>query len=383
MTERTGGSDVSTTSTEARIEDGVHRLYGDKWFTSAIGSEMALALARTPGEPGLSLYCLETRTAEGAANRIRVHRLKDKLGTRAMPTAELTLEGTPAERVGEAGQGVRTIATMLNITRLYNACCAAASMRRALALAVDYARRRIAFGRRLIDHPLHAATLRALELELRAALVLVFEGAALLGAEETGEAGDEGRALLRLMTPVIKLYTAKQAVAVASEALECFGGAGYIEDTGLPRLLRDAQVLPIWEGTTNVLSLDVLRALAKTHGFDAFCARVDSCVRRSSQSALQPARNSVLAGLERLRSIVARLPDVSDEAAEVGARDLACALARCYAAALLIELATAETSAQDAGDHVAAARQWCARELAPLGEPGAARAVGTFWAPGS
>jgi alkylation response protein AidB-like acyl-CoA dehydrogenase len=361
MTERTGGSDVSGTGTEARVVGGQVRLYGTKWFTSAVTSEMALALARDEGGAGLSLYYVETRDADGALSGIRVHRLKDKLGTRAMPTAELTLDGTPAERVGAPGQGVRTVAAMLNVTRLYNACCAAAAMRRAVALARDYAGRRVAFGRTIAAHPLHAATLAALDTEVRAACLLVFELATLLGAEETGAADAPQRALLRLMTPVAKLYTAKQAVAVTSEALECFGGAGYIEDTDLPRLLRDAQVLPIWEGTTNVLSLDVLRVLAKTDAFDAYATDVERRLRAAPAPHLAPARAAVADALQALREQVARIGDGPDARVEAEARGLAYALARCYAGAALVEMAHACAHNDDARGHAAAALHWCAR----------------------
>jgi alkylation response protein AidB-like acyl-CoA dehydrogenase len=377
MTERTGGSDVSGTTTEARRENGRFHLYGRKWFTSAITSEMALALARIPKDGSLSLFYLETRAADGTPNRLRIDRLKDKLGTRAMPTAELTLDGTPAELVGEAGHGVRTVATMLNVTRAYNACCAVATMRRALALARDYAARRVAFGRPLRDHPLHAATLASLDFELRAGFLLTFELAALLGAEETGEASAEERSLLRLLTPVAKLYTAKQAVAVCSEALECFGGAGYIEDTGLPRLLRDAQVLPIWEGTTNVLSLDVLRVLNNREGnaFAAFVADVQRRLRsHRGPPALQPARATLLDALDRLCAHVSRMPEAAPHLVEAGARRLSYALARCYCAALLIESASARAGAADGPELVEAALGWCAADLAPLHDRPAAAA---------
>lgn len=266
MTERGGGSDVSLSESEAIPEGDGYRLYGVKWFTSATTSPMAMTLARIREgdqlDEKLSLFFVELRDADtGLLRGIRVNRLKDKLGTRALPTAELTLDGAPAQRVAERGRGVATISSILNITRLYNACCAAGYMGHGLRLATDYARKRVAFGRPLIDQPLHRETLADLATEHQAAFQLVFECARLLGREECEEADDEERVLLRLLTPVAKLYTAKQAVAACSEVLECFGGAGYVEDTGLPALLRDAQVLSIWEGTTNVLSLDLLRAM--------------------------------------------------------------------------------------------------------------------------
>ena len=236
MTERTGGSDVGSTSTIARCEEGdTYSLYGSKWFTSATTSQVAMTLARIEGAPagshGLSVFLINLRDSDGTLRNIRVERLKDKLGTRALPTAELTLEGTPAQLVGGAGDGVRKIATLFNVTRVYNAVAAVAGMRRAIALASDYARRRRAFGKPLIEHPLHVETLADMQLELRAAFLLAFRVVELLGKEECGEATDAESRLLRFLIPVVKLYTAKQAIAVASEALEAFGGAGYVEDT--------------------------------------------------------------------------------------------------------------------------------------------------------
>ncbi|MEZ0370366.1 MAG: acyl-CoA dehydrogenase family protein, partial [Candidatus Sericytochromatia bacterium] len=241
------------------------RLYGRKWFTSAATSQMTLTLARPegngPGGKGLALFYLEPRDAGGHLQNIEIMRLKDKLGTRKVPTAELLLHGCPAELVAGQDQGVRNIAPMLNITRTWNSISALGLMRRGLNLAWDYARRRVAFGAALFDKPLHRETLLALEAEFAGAFYLTFEMVDLLGRQEANQLDAAGQALLRLLTPVVKLTTAKQAVRVLSEVLECFGGAGYVEDTGLPQLLRDAQVLPIWEGTTNVLSLETLRAL--------------------------------------------------------------------------------------------------------------------------
>jgi alkylation response protein AidB-like acyl-CoA dehydrogenase len=194
-------------------------------------------------------------------NRIRINRLKDKLGTRMLPTAELELEGSVAQPVAGLTEGVRAISPMLQVTRTWNAICAVGSMRRAIALARDYATRRRAFGAPLIRKPLQLEVLAGLQAQFKAAFPLTFRAVELLGREEAGEATDSDRSHARLLQPVVKLITAKDAVARASEALEAFGGAGYVEDTGLPVLLRDAQVLPIWEGTTNLLALDTLRAI--------------------------------------------------------------------------------------------------------------------------
>ena len=215
------------------------------------------------GGKGLSLFCLELRNPDGSLKNITINRLKDKLGTRALPTAELTLNGTPATLVGGEGDGIKKISALFNITRIWNSCAAVAFMRRGLALARSYAHQRVAFGKKLIDLPLHQQTLAALEAEFQLCFHLCFRVAELLGKEELNQISKEESILLRVLTPLLKLYTAKEAIHSASEVLECFGGAGYVEDTGLPRLLRDSQVLSIWEGTTNVLSLDMLRAHKK------------------------------------------------------------------------------------------------------------------------
>ena len=174
------------------------RLYGTKWFTSATTSQMALTLARPEGNPpggsGLALFYLETRRDDGTPNDLTVNRLKDKLGTRKVPTAELTLDGTPATPVAGLADGVRHIAPMLNVTRTWNALCAVATMRRGLALARDYARRRVAFGAPLAEKPLHADTLAGLQAEYEAAFHLAFLAAELLGRDEAGALGQIGRA---------------------------------------------------------------------------------------------------------------------------------------------------------------------------------------------
>jgi putative acyl-CoA dehydrogenase len=228
---------------------------------------MALTLARTnpneKGNRGLSMFYVELRDANNHLQNIEVHRLKDKLGTKALPTAELSLVGTPARLVGNLGEGIKTIATVLNITRVYNSICALGHMRRGLDLAFDYAQRRQAFGARLIDLPLHRKTLNDLQNEFEKCFAFTFFVVELLGKEEAGSASEVQKKLLRALTPLVKLYTAKKAIQISSEVLEAFGGAGYVEDTGLPYLLRDAQVYAIWEGTTNVLALDFLRVCSK------------------------------------------------------------------------------------------------------------------------
>jgi alkylation response protein AidB-like acyl-CoA dehydrogenase len=367
MTERIGGSDVSRTETVARRDAaGTWRLHGTKWFSSATTADMALALARPEGNPpgshGLALFYVETRSDDGSWNGVLVNRLKDKLGTRKLPTGELTLDGARAEPVAGLDDGVRRIAPMLEVTRTWNAVAAAAGMQRAVALARDYARRRTAFGTALTERPLHAEVLAELEAEREGAFLLAFRAAALLGLAEAGEAGPAERALLRAVTPVAKLTTAKQAVQVASEALECFGGAGYVEDTGLPRLLRDAQVLPIWEGTTSVLSLDLLRALAAEGAGAALAAELSRLAGEARDAALRPAVDAALAAAERARALLDRADARTREA---GARGVALALGRALEVLLLASHAQWCLDRGRGRRAVAAARRLAASGLEP------------------
>jgi alkylation response protein AidB-like acyl-CoA dehydrogenase len=369
MTERTGGSDVGSTSTVARCEEGnTYSLRGSKWFTSATTSQVAMTLARIEGAPavsrGLSVFLIELRDRDGMLRNIRIERLKDKLGTRALPTAELTLEGTPALLVGGAGDGVRKIATLFNVTRVYNAVAAVAGMRRAIALAGDYARRRRAFGKPLIEHPLHVETLADMQLELHAGLFLAFRVVELLGRDESGDATESESRLLRFLIPVAKLYTAKQAIAVASEALEAFGGAGYLEDTGLPRLLRDAQVLSIWEGTTNILSLDALRAMERSDVLAEWASDVRRRLSGIKKAELSSSIERTLNAVQRIEKYTAHAASAGTESQQAGARGFAFAIARTEAAALLIEFANAQADRAA----IASAKRWCARELTPLVE---------------
>ena len=367
MTERTGGSDVGLSETEARpVTDDQFDLYGTKWFTSAATSQMAITLARPSGNPpggkGLALFYLETRDADGRLNGITIDRLKDKLGTRKVPTAELTLDGCRATAVQGTMHGTRHIAPMLNVTRTWNAVAAAWGARRAVALARDYAERRIAFGSELSKKALHVDTLAGLTAESEAVFHLAFRTVELLGKTECGDATPQEQALLRALTPITKLTTGKQAVAIASEALEAFGGAGYIEDTGLPVLLRDAQVLPIWEGTTNVLSLDTLRALR-----DADCgAALASEIRKAASEATATELEACVAQIHRAVESAqtwSLAAAVDPGAAEAGARRYALTLGRTLQLAYLCQHAQWCLDNQQGARAAAAARRFASHRI--------------------
>jgi acyl-CoA dehydrogenase len=368
MTETAGGSDVGGSETVARQDaDGQWRLYGRKWFTSAATAQMALTLARPEGNPaggrGLALFYLETYGEDGRLRGICIDRLKDKLGTRKLATAELTLDGVPAVPVAGTANGIRNVAPMLNVTRTWNAISAVALMRRAVALAEDYARRRTAFGAPLAEQPLHRDTLRGLRAEFEGALHLTFRVVELMGRDEAGELDAGGQALLRVLTPLAKLTTARQAVHVASEAVEAFGGAGYLEDTGLPVLLRDAQVLTIWEGTTNVLSLDVLRALGDAEGAGPVRAEV---ARRASEVRDPGLRRVADAAVAAVDAAGAWRDDAGRrgrEALEAGARRFALTLGRALEAALLASHAQWALEVTGDRDRAAAAHRLAAAGL--------------------
>jgi alkylation response protein AidB-like acyl-CoA dehydrogenase len=381
MTEITGGSDVGTSQTVAVRATGADdewSLQGSKWFTSAINSQMALTLARPEGNPsggrGLALFYVELRDSEGRLRNIQIDRLKDKLGTRKVPTAELTLNGTPARLVMGTTDGVRNITPLLNITRLWNGISAVALMRRSLALASDFARHRIVFGAPLSEKPLHIDTVAGLQAEFEGAFLFAFYLAELTGKSESGEITDEEKLLLRLLTPVMKLTTAKQAVAVSSEIVECFGGAGYVEDTGLPQLLRDAQVLPIWEGTTNVLSLDTLRALRDRAGdradFRSFVVlreEVFRCLSSVRDPRLKQASEIVRFALTHAEEWLHHAE--SRGVLETGARRFALTLGRTMELALLLQHSQWSRDQQQDKQRIAAAIRFASHGVNLITKP--------------
>ncbi|MCF8255916.1 MAG: acyl-CoA dehydrogenase family protein [Flavobacteriales bacterium] len=347
MTERTGGSDVSRSMTIA-VPAGEHfALHGHKWFTSAITANMAFTLASTDqpengGRAPLSLFHLPIRNDDGSLNHIEVEALKDKLGTRALPTAQLKLLGSKARMVGQKGRGVPTIATLFNITRIYNTVSAVSYMRRAFALSAAYGKERSAFGKPVGEHVLYRRTLRELEIAYQSNALLALFLTRLLGKEECNVATAPESALLRLLTPVGKLYTAKQAIASASEHIEMFGGLGYLEDSGIPVMLRDAQTLSIWEGTTNVLSLDMLRAMAKENGLEGF--RDFAEPRLQEQHGATPEQWRIIQGrYTTLMTFLGKLATPMEK--EASARDMA-----FYIAELTIALLWAEFIASNRKD---------------------------------
>jgi acyl-CoA dehydrogenase len=269
LTERIGGSDVGANETVARRDaSGTWRLTGQKWFCSNVDAEAVLVTARPEGAEagtrGLRTFLMLPRGNAG----VTIERLKEKLGVRSMPTGEVTLSDAPAEEIGD----FRPMAEMMNLSRLYNAVATCAVIGRAIHEARWYAERRQAFGKAVVELPLAEETLLDLEAEHLGALLMTFEAVDALRRADAGD--DEAARLLRVLTPVAKAVTGKLAVPCVSEAMELVGGNGYIEEWPMARLLRDAQVLPIWEGTTNIIILDALRVTRKERGHELLLARI-------------------------------------------------------------------------------------------------------------
>ncbi|MEU2507558.1 acyl-CoA dehydrogenase family protein [Streptomyces sp. NPDC007863] len=274
MTEKQGGSDVrANTTTATELPDGTWRLRGHKWFTSAPMNDLFLVLAQAPG--GLSCFLVPRVLPDGSRNTFRIQRLKDKLGNRSNASSEPEFDDTVAWLVGTEGKGVRTIIDMVTMTRLDCVLGSAAGIRGALAQAAHHARHRSAFGATLIDQPLMRNVLGDLALESEAATTL---GLRLAGAADRARLGDEReRAFLRLATAVGKYWVCKRQPAAVAEALECLGGNGYDEASGMPRMYREAPLNSIWEGSGNVSALDLLRALAREpEALDAFRTEVEA-----------------------------------------------------------------------------------------------------------
>ncbi len=267
MTEKQGGSDVRTNTTVAVPDGDGYRLTGHKWFCSAPMSDVFLVLAQAPG--GLTCFVVPRVLPDGNRNDFQIQRLKDKLGNRSNASSEIEFENTYAQRLGDEGRGVRTIVEMVSATRLDTVLGSTALMRKALSEAMWHAEHREAFGARLIDQPLMRNVLADLALEVEAATWL---GLRLAHAVDAAEAGSsEQAALRRIALPMSKYYVCKRTPGMTFEAMECLGGVGYVEETGMPRLYREAPVNSIWEGSGNVNALDLLRAIARNpESLDAY-----------------------------------------------------------------------------------------------------------------
>ena len=318
MTEKQGGSDVRANTTQAvPAGPGEYLLTGHKWFTSAPMGDLFMVLAQAPG--GLSCFLLPRVRPDGTRNGMHLQRLKDKLGNRSNASAEVEYDEALAWLVGEEGRGVRTIIEMVNVTRLDCVLGTATGMRTGLTMAAHHAAHRLAFGRNLAGQPLMAAVLADLAIESEATTLAAFR---LAGATDRAVRGDaQEAAFRRLALAATKYWVCKRAPAHAAEALECLGGNGYVEESGMPRLYREAPLASIWEGSGNVAALDALRALTRQpESAEAFFAELD-----------------LAAGADaRLDQAVTRLRKEVGDPSEARARQLAEAMALVLQGALLV-----------------------------------------------
>ncbi|MFE3100985.1 acyl-CoA dehydrogenase family protein [Nocardia tengchongensis] len=259
MTEKQGGSDVrANTTTATPLPDGTYRIVGHKWFTSHPMGDMFLTLAQAPG--GLSCFMLPRVLPDGTRNALRIQRLKDKLGNKSNASSELEYENAIGWLVGAEGAGVKTIIEMVNMTRLDCVIGSATGMRAGVVFATHHARHREVFGKKLVDQPAMRNVLADLVIESDAATTVMMR---LAGATDRADSDPAEAALRRIALAVTKYWVCKRAPAHAAEALECFGGNGYAEESGMPRLYREAPLMSIWEGSGNVAALDALRAMGR------------------------------------------------------------------------------------------------------------------------
>jgi alkylation response protein AidB-like acyl-CoA dehydrogenase len=286
MTEKEGGSDVGTLTTVA-VQDGDHwRLTGEKWFCSNADAKIVMLLARPQGAgigtKGVGLFLMPRFLDDGSPNHYRIVRLKDKLGTRSMASGEIKLEGAIAYAVGRLDRGFVQMAEMVNSSRLSNGVKSTALMRRAWHDAMTVANNRVVFGKRIADLPLARRQLMKITLATEQALSLSFQTADALDRAEAGS--QDAAALLRILTPTLKFRATRDARQVTGDAMEMRGGIGYIEEFVTPRLLRDAHLGSIWEGTSNIVALDAMTRAIGRHGAESALAadwhsRLDDCTR--------------------------------------------------------------------------------------------------------
>ena len=367
VTEKQGGSDVGATRTTARRTNEGVALNGLKWFASNVDGGLALTLARpedaADGGAGLGLYLVPARAPDGAPNRYRIRRLKDKLGTRGLATGEIELEDAHAFEVAPPPDGLKTMMAALGYSRIHNAMASAGIQRRAFAEALAHAAAREAFGHRLTAYPMVQDQLVEMQVRVEASVALAF--AAARAFDEAQETPAE-QPWMRLVTALAKYLTAEWAITATSRAIEILGGNGYTEEYPTARLYRDAQVLTVWEGPPNIQALEVLRlAGAESPGLTAFHARLDAILNMpfvANHSAFVRSRALIFQTRREVAALTALIRDDQAEAQRQAHR-LMDRMAKGLAAALLVEEAATDWGAGDARKAVVA-RLFAAQELA-------------------
>jgi acyl-CoA dehydrogenase len=391
MTERTGGSDLGTLTTTAKARpDGTWALDGFKWFCSNIDAAAIATLARPEGAPagvkGVALFVVPRWRADGTPNGIRMHRLKDKLGTRTVPTGEVDFvdaeayllagDGNGARGSATDGRGINRMMEMVNTSRFGVAGMGLGLMRRAFLEAAIYAAHRTAWGRTLDEHALVRETLVRMLVDLEAATALFFAAARAMDRRGSGVA--------RLLVPLVKFRATRQGIELCSQAVEMLGGNGYVEDWPTARLLREAQCHTIWEGTENIICLDVLRALRVEGTAQALLGRVTSAIRDAGHRLLDRPRGMVGEAAQRLERLLAQIAGLDRTGAEYRARTLTHRLTDLIQGALLLEEAEWELATRGSARKAVVATLFCGRRLATDADAAAAaeeQACRTLFAP--
>lgn len=371
VTERQGGSDVGAATTTARAVQGGFQITGLKWFCSNAPADVALVTARPEGAPqgskGLGLYLVPRVCPDGTLNRYRIRRLKEKLGTRGLPTGEIELHGACALEVAPPPDGFRLMMEALEFSRIHNAMAGAGAQRRAFAEALRYADDRRAFGAALSAFPMVRGLLLDMQMQLEASVALAFEAARAFDLAIHDRAA---RPWLRTVTACAKYRTAEDAVRSASRAIEILGGNGYTEEFATARLLRDAQVLTVWEGPANIQALELLRMVkVEQGGFEAFARRVEDVLTNMPDVLGEPA-SAVSTALDDCRQAIACIRDHPDDASRHG-RHLLDLMADVLSATLLLEQAALDAAGGDARKALVAIR-FIARWLMPPARRGLA-----------
>ena len=340
MTERAGGSDVGTIETVAKFGDGAWRLHGDKWFCSHADADVALLLARPEGAPsgtkGLALFAMPRRLKDGSRNSYRIVRLKDKLGTRSMASGEILLDGAFAWLVGKADQGLKQMMEQVNLSRLSHGVRAAAMMRRCVNEAMAVARSREAFGHTILDYPLLRRQLMKVTLPAEQALSMFFFAAQAM--DRANEGDRDAESILRIMTPLLKFRACRDNIPVATGAMEVRGGNGYIEEWVNARLVRDAHIGVLWEGTSNINALDIItRAVGKSRAHLPLVAALTRLLDEAT-AIPSPFRDGLRLTLDRAIHLAERV--AGDDALEDQARKAASSLYHITSAILMTWEAT-------------------------------------------
>jgi hypothetical protein len=377
MTEIRGGSDLALSDTVATQKDGGWVLNGSKWFCSNADASAIATLARPEGGeaglPGLALFLVLSERADGTRNGIRIKRIKDKLGTKSVPTAEIDfvdaeayILSNPNPGAGSGGRGLNRMMSMVNGSRLGVATMGLGIMRRSFLEGAIYASHRTAFGKTLADLPLVRETLVKMAVEIEAVSSVVFESSSLAGTS----GNEQDRQLYRILVPLSKFRGARGGLEHATMAVELHGGNGYIETWPVARQLRDAQCHTIWEGTENIICLDVLRSMRREQAHDALIGRIEAALSAADHSLLARDRDIVAESLREARGAIDFMLGASDDIRQLHARRLTAWLADITESALLLEQAAAELKDSGSARKAAVARIFIREHLSAAANRG-------------